>query len=149
MNIIFKKYSFYSILLTLVFGIMSCGGSDDEEIETGLFPVTPSELESQPSFVYTNTVTNKSTYLWFRNGIMTISIDGSKESYKYSINDKKLTIETVGTIITRTYNGYIVKAVGRRKTQLYIANGLDGTNLGNLPDKVMNDYDYSSVDMSK
>lgn len=146
-----NKVKFLSLSITFIgfFFFISCGSSDDNdsmELEPGLYQITIAELESQPSFIYENKVTNINTYLWFRNGIMTIK-DKKETKYNYTINGKKFTIETIDK--KHTYFGYIQKSVSKRKNQLAITKGADGVVDGNLPDDIMNWYDYCSTDMSK
>ena len=69
----------------------------------------------------------------------------------YSVEGNKLTLTTIEhTGETPTiYHGYIMKFNDGSKKQLVIGQGIDGTNLGNLPDKVVGWYDYSSIKLDE
>ena len=159
--------SFKSIIilaLSICFVLMSCGKDDDSNMSNSENDViTIAELEKQPSFVYSynssvNYKNSYTTYIWFRDGVMSVWKEGTTNvnsfyrSYKYSIDGKKLTITTIALLSgdkTTSYFGYITKFDSHSKKQLAIVQGLDGTNLGNLPEDIVHYYDYSSIDFSK
>lgn len=149
-----KKRVFYllsfSLFIFIIEVLISCSKSDESNndgLEPGLYQVTVTELESQPSFV--KTVNGISTFVWFRNGIMFFKKGEIEIKYNYTISGKKFAIETIDK--KNTYHGYIQKSVASHKerNQLAITKGADGVVDGNMPNEIMNWYDYSPIDMSK
>lgn len=151
-----KEFKLLGLLICLILGMTACS-SDDDDNKSELEAITVAELESVPSFTYSyeSTIDSKysyTVYIWFRNGRMSYYKNASTasrsdyRSYSYSINDKKITLSTN---YGDSYTGYIVKYTKKDKQQLVLADGLDGTDLGNLPEDLMNWYDYSNIDLSK
>ena len=151
-------------MMVAALGVTACGGSDDEVDDVPIHPYTVSELESVPSFTksYNSSVSYKydyTIYIWFRDGKMYFCKDTSSSATSdYWIFDYKL--EGYNLYLTRnnkysedeSYKGYISKVtyVGGGKTQMVLAQGEDANHWdGNLPDELLNWYDYSTVDFSK
>ncbi len=148
-----NKFCFL-LTLTICLVLVACSKDDDNSAsDDPLSEISVTELESQPSFVSNHST--YTTYVWFRNGRMRVWKKGSTNAnssnlyYTYSINGKKLTITTIEHLgkEATTYQGYITKFTSNSKKQLVISQGLDGTNLGNLPDDVLNWYDYSTINL--
>ena len=153
-NILFLL-AFLPVLLFSI-SLTSCSKDDDDEPESGLMVMSKSELESTPSFVYSHTSSvsykySYELYVWFREGKMHIFKNGATNSssyvrtYDYTLKGQSLTISSG----TTSYRGYLSKFVSGSKKQLVISQGLDGTNIGNLPEDYLQWYDYSYVDLSK
>lgn len=141
-----KEISLLGLLLCLILGMTACSNDDDDDNESNLDAITVAELESVPSFSYSHESSVDSrysytTYIWFRNGKMSYFKNGATASrseyhaYSYTINGKKITLTTS---YGESYKGYIVKYTKKDKKQLVLANGLDGTDLGNLLEDLMN-----------
>lgn len=148
-------YSFVTIFISfLCISFASCGSDDDgDENEDKLPAITIAELESQPSFVYSSS--SYETYISFKNGVMTLwenkytSKYDTYRTYKYTIDGKKLSLVQINSSDKTIYQGYIVKfPKNDGRYQLAIVQGLDGTNIGNLPKEVVHYYEYSSFDLN-
>ena len=155
-----KKFDLIGVALIAtmsLFSLTSCskdgtGDNDGDGYDRyGLSTVTIEELEAQPSFYYENQSTKTTYYVWFRNGVMTFFLDSPKSSegyvmsYKYKIDGYNLTIWNS----SNTYTGYISKTERKNQKILAISQGIDGTNLGNLPKDLMHEYRYGTFRFDK
>ena len=164
MKKVYSTIMMLAMMITASMCVTACGGSDDEVDDVPIHPYTVSELESVPSFTksHNSSVSSKynyKIYIWFRGGKMYYWKDTSSEATSiYWIFDYKL--EGYNLYLTKnnkysedeSYKGYISKVTPRdsERTQMVLNQGDDANHWdGNLPDELVDWYDYSTVDFSK